>query len=222
VARCRCDPDSCACHIIAGVGINVAGTGDANAPWIVSTIPICIDCAAPANPGDVPTWDATLGKYVPQAPAETPESCVDCAAAGNPGDVLTWASGTYVPAPVPTGPQGEPGADGPAGPQGPPGESVQIMGSVPTSADLDSVTTPAVGDGWIAEDTGSLWVYTGPDPNDDISKWTEVGSIVGPPGPTGERGSLWYNGSGAPTGIVSELPNDHYLDVVSGDVYEFV
>lgn len=43
-------------------------------------------------------------------------------------------------------------------------------------------------------------------------------SGVGAPGPAGQRGATWYNGSGAPsanTGTVSDL----YLDLVSGDVW---
>lgn len=45
-----------------------------------------------------------------------------------------------------------------------------------------------------------------------------VGSI-GPIGPAGVRGSLWFDGSGAPTIIVGSEEGDYYLDVVNGDVY---
>jgi hypothetical protein len=44
---------------------------------------------------------------------------------------------------------------------------------------------------------------------------------AGPAGPAGQRGSLWYTGSGAPTSFPGQLPNDQYLDGVSGDVYSF-
>jgi len=46
----------------------------------------------------------------------------------------------------------------------------------------------------------------------------------GPPGamgPTGERGSLWFDGSGPPGTIAGALPGDQYLDVNTGDVYQF-
>ena len=43
----------------------------------------------------------------------------------------------------------------------------------------------------------------------------------GPAGTTGTRGSLWYTGSGAPGTIAGQLPQDQYLDVVTGNVYQF-
>ena len=221
MARCRCDPDTCACNIIAGSGIFIAGSGDASSPWVISAVN-CVNCAAPGNPGDVLTRTED-GTYIPLPPQDA-DTCINCDVPGNPGDVLTWQSdGTYSPAPGIPGPPGADGAAGPMGPQGPPGESVQIMGSVPSSGDLTAVTDPAEGDGWIAADSGHLWVFTGPAPNDDISKWTDVGNIVGPPGPTGDRGSLWYSDAGAPPATITDLRlGDHYLDVVTGDVYEWV
>jgi hypothetical protein len=98
----------------------------------------------------------------------------------------------------PQGPKGDPGDDGadstvpgpsgPAGPEGPPGQSVQIEGSVATSADLTSIGVVTEGDGYITTDTGHLWVFQGPIPNNDIAKWLDVGNITGPPGPAGEQG----------------------------------
>jgi len=47
-------------------------------------------------------------------------------------------------------------------------------------------------------------------------------SIVGPPGKNGlngKRGSVWLKGSGAPTQMAQ--PGDKYLDVDTGDIYEF-
>ena len=112
---------------------------------------------------------------------------------------------------------------GPAGEQGPPGESVQIVGQVATSSALPAITPdPAIGDGYIATDTGHLWVFTGPAPNSGIGDWTDVGDIVGPAGPTGPRGSLWYSASGVPGVISGVAVADHYLDVATGNVYEWV
>lgn len=220
MARCRCDPDTCACNIIAGTGIFIAGSGDASSPWVISATS-CVNCNAPGNPGDVLTRQ-TDGTYAPMPPSDA-DTCINCEVPGNPGDVLTWQlDGRYSPAPLPAQTPGPPGPAGPAGPQGPPGESVQIMGQVPDSSGLVGVSNPSEGDGWIAADTGHLWVFTGPAPNDDPSKWTDVGQIVGPPGPTGSRGSLWYSDSGPPTNTTGVLVNDHYLDLITGDVYEYV
>lgn len=52
-----------------------------------------------------------------------------------------------------------------------------------------------------------------------------LASLVGPEGETGEngeagqRGSLWFQGSGTPS--VSALPNDMYLDIDTGDIWQF-
>jgi hypothetical protein len=43
---------------------------------------------------------------------------------------------------------------------------------------------------------------------------------MGSTGPTGTRGSIWFNGAGPPpTPISGSLPGDYYLDTTSGDVY---
>ena len=72
------------------------------------------------------------------------------------------------------GPPGPPGADGEPGKDG---TSVSIVGSVPTSASLPTGLGPEdAGDGYIADDTGDLWVWSGtswsnvrPDPG---TSWT--------------------------------------------------
>ena len=38
-------------------------------------------------------------------------------------------------------------------------------------------------------------------------------------GPRGERGTQWYQGTGAPGTIVGSLPGDKYLNTANGDVY---
>jgi len=42
---------------------------------------------------------------------------------------------------------------------------------------------------------------------------------LGPIGPAGVRGSLWFDGSGAPSSIIGTEEGDYYLDVDNGDVY---
>ena len=70
------------------------------------------------------------------------------------------------------------------------GGGVTITGSVGNSSLLDPAYTGATGDGFIAEDTGNLWVWSG-------SSWTDVGKIQGP---TGFTGSVGYTGSQGYTG----------------------
>lgn len=42
-----------------------------------------------------------------------------------------------------------------------------------------------------------------------------------PVGATGQRGSLWTSGTGAPTNTTGVLAGDQYLDTATGDVYQF-
>ena len=107
----------------------------------------------------------------------------------------------------PTGASGVDGATGATGPQGPTGAagadgtSVTIQGSVATSGDLPG--TGSNGDGYIAQDTGDLWVWDG-------SGWTNAGNIQGPAGPTGPQGPT---GAQGPTGNATTV-----FDVVNGVV----
>lgn len=95
------------------------------------------------------------------------------------------------------------GVPGPAGPVGPAGPSINLKGSVPTSADLPT-TGNQPNDGWIATDTGDLWIWNG-------SAWENVGKITGPQGPagpTGATGAQGANGASATitVGTVNTLP----------------
>lgn len=95
----------------------------------------------------------------------------------------------------PQGPKGDTGPQGPqgdTGPQGPAGTGVSIKGSVPTSADLPT-TGNAEGDGYLAEDTGHLWVWDG-------TAWTDSGEIRGPEGPQGPKGDTGDTGATGPQG----------------------
>lgn len=90
------------------------------------------------------------------------------------------------------GPSGPTGPQGPPGPAGAAGTGVDIKGSVPTAADLPTTgNTP--GDGWIADDTGHLWIWGG-------SSWTDAGEIKGPPGPAGPQGPTGPSGPTGPPG----------------------
>ncbi len=57
--------------------------------------------------------------------------------------------------------------------------------------------------------------------------WTGSGitGVIGPTGATGSagtRGSLWYEGSGAPGSIGGQANGDFYLNTANGDVWEFI
>ena len=75
------------------------------------------------------------------------------------------------------GAQGNPGQDG---------TSVRIVGSVPTPGNLPP-GADEIGDGYIAQDTGHLWVWDGAGFND-------VGLVRGPQGEQGSQGVQGYQG----------------------------
>lgn len=73
------------------------------------------------------------------------------------------------------------GPAGPPGDAGPPGASFVPQGTVPTSGDLP--VSGEDGEGWIADDTGHLWVWVDGD-------WVDVGDFRGPEGPAGPANTL--------------------------------
>jgi len=94
-----------------------------------------------------------------------------------------------------TGSRGDLGFTGSKGETGDDGTSVQIVGSVASSINLPNPYSGNIGDGYITEDTGDLWVWDG-------VQWNNVGQIRGftgskgdPGGYTGSAGSLGYTGS---------------------------
>lgn len=104
----------------------------------------------------------------------------------------------------PTGPSGPAGPTGPTGPEGPPGTGIVIQGSVP-SAPVGLPPTADVGDAWISEDTGHIWVWNG-------ETWVDAGQSRGPTGPTGPPGAPGATGPtgprGAPIQEAPEVPPD--------------
>jgi len=81
---------------------------------------------------------------------------------------------------------GSQGYTGSAGSDGSDGTSVTIVGTVASSTDLPDPYVGDIGDGYITDDTGYLWVWGG-------SSWTNVGRIVGYTGSAGPAGG--YTGS---------------------------
>lgn len=90
------------------------------------------------------------------------------------------------------GPQGDTGPQGPQGIQGATGAAATIEGSVATVGDLPS-TGVAVGDGYIVQADGDLYIWNG-------TTWTSVGQIVGPQGPAGPTGPQGIQGVQGDTG----------------------
>lgn len=101
------------------------------------------------------------------------------------------------------------------GPQGPRGNSVLYGAGAPAAG------TGIDGDFYI--DTTAHFIY-GPKAG---GAWPAGISLIGPQGPqgiqgnTGQRGSLWYEGAGAPGAIAGVLANDNYLNTTNGDVYNY-
>jgi hypothetical protein len=52
---------------------------------------------------------------------------------------------------------------------------------------------------------------------DGINTWNDLDYSSGPSGP---RGSTWFDGNGAPGAVSGALPGDYYLDNGSGNVYK--
>lgn len=78
------------------------------------------------------------------------------------------------------------------------GTSIGIKGRVPTSANLPS-SGNAVGDGYITEDTGHLWMWDG-------SAWSDLGLIRGEKGDKGDTGNT---GSPGAPGANGQTPYLH-------------
>ncbi len=79
------------------------------------------------------------------------------------------------------GSKGDIGFTGSKGETGAEGTSVTVVGSVPNSGSLDPSYTGNIGDGFIAQDTGNLWVWDG-------AIWNDVGQIRGYAGSQGDTG----------------------------------
>jgi len=100
-------------------------------------------------------------------------------------------------------PQGELGY---TGSQGPAGTSVQIVGTVPTSVDLPDPYSGDVGDGYIVQSTGFLWIWEG-------EEWFEAGQITGY---TGSQGVIGFTGSEGYTGSLGYTGSTGFVGSTGG------
>lgn len=83
------------------------------------------------------------------------------------------------------GPQGPQGQIGPQGPKGDTGSGLNLKGELDSESQLPQEGVS--GDAWLI--TGNLYVYVGENGNVVSNpKWSNVGSIQGPAGPTGPKG----------------------------------
>lgn len=93
-----------------------------------------------------------------------------------------------------TGSQGDLGFTGSRGDDG---TSVKIVGGVTDSSQLPTPYNGDIGDGYISQDNGHLWIWNG-------SIWEDVGQIIGYTGSAGFTGSRGegFTGSQGDTGFV--------------------
>ena len=97
------------------------------------------------------------------------------------------------------GPQGVGGPQGPQGSQGQAGASVTLKGSV-ANASLLPLTNNTIGDSYINDADGNLYVWTG-------TVWHDAGQIVGPEGPQGPQGIQGEQGIAGPKGDTGDTGN---------------
>jgi len=128
----------------------------------------------------------------------------------------TGPTGSTGAASTVTGPTGAAGTAGATGSTGAAGQSVRIVGSVPTSADLPAGYGGDIGDGEIVEDTGDLWVWNG-------STWVDVGKIIGPTGAAATTGNIVITDqtiSGTdPNGNIVIAPNGTGAIIMQGNTF---
>ena len=99
-----------------------------------------------------------------------------------------------------TGFTGSQGDIGYTGSQGANGSSVRLVGSLADQSLLPVPYGGDIGDGYLLEDTGHLWIWNG-------QQWNDIGKLagdVGPTGFTGSQGETGYTGSEGYTGSVGE------------------
>ena len=92
------------------------------------------------------------------------------------------------------------GSQGYTGSQGDQGSSVRLVGSLADQSLLPVPYGGDIGDGYLLEATGHLWIWNG-------QQWNDIGKLagdVGPTGFTGSQGETGYTGSEGYTGSVGE------------------
>lgn len=110
-----------------------------------------------------------------------------------PTSAITTAHWFYIgvfPQPGPTGATGATGATGPQGPAG--------AGMITQPINPVGITGYQVGQSWLNNETGDLFVLTNGNPN----YWVRTGNLIGPQGPQGPQGLRGIQGPLGPQGPV--------------------
>jgi len=124
----------------------------------------------------------------------------------------------------PAGPQGEQGPIGPTGTAGTAYRGAWDAGTAYVAGDIVTENEGA----FIAP--GPIAAGNNPNPSGDgrtpANGWglhaaEGAQGPQGPAGPTGARGSQWFTGHGAPGVIAGAITGDMYLDLDTGDTYQF-
>jgi hypothetical protein len=127
---------------------------------------------------------------------------------GSPG--VSGYNGSQGPS-GPSGPQGYTGSRGVSGYNGSQGytgsmgQGITVQGQVANSSALGGVVGPAPGDGYITQDDGHLWVYTGFGP---VSGFFDAGQFIGYTGSVGFTGSRGASGPQGPQGYTGSFGTD--------------
>ena len=156
----------------------------------------------------ITAWTTSTNVYWTQIQGAPSVTGYTGSAGANGSDGYTGSAGTngysgsngadgYTGSQGGTGYVGSEGGLGYTGSRGSDGTSVNIKGSTSTASTSTFQAidpSPTLGDGYIAEDTGHLWIYTSAG---IYYGFTDVGQIQGPQGSTGGQG---YTGSKGDTG----------------------
>jgi len=140
-------------------------------------------------------WSASAqGPRGPQGPQGAPGPRGVAGARGTAG-----ADGAQGPQGIqgPRGIQGERGPQGDTGPRGEQGQQAvfaRLVGVVYDYTNLNHSYTGAIGDAYIAEYNGHVWIWTG-------TLWADVGPVTGQKGDTGATGATGVQGAPGPQGV---------------------
>lgn len=112
------------------------------------------------------------------------------------------------------------GTPGVTGDTGPAGAGLQLDGSVTDYASLpQGLGANDQGQSWMTNNDGRVYVWSG-------TAWPAEGTapvLQGPPGANGadgKPGQIRFTGHGAPGTIIGASPNDTYLDLDTGVIYQ--
>lgn len=158
-------------------------TGSEGEAWAVGS----------ATDNDIYLWDVDTEAWTNIGSMQGPAGPMG--PAGQKGD--TGDTGPQGPA----GPKGDTGDTGPQGPKGDPGEdgtSFSVLGRYSTLDELmDAHPTGSEGDAWAVGSAENNDIYLW---DVDTAAWTNIGSMRGPAGPTGQAGPKGDTGPQGPEG----------------------